>query len=222
MKDHKLIEAALENIEAVTDTLTDNELLKNIPVVGTALKLIGAASDIRDRLFAAKLLTFLRAIESFDESARQRIRDRITDDPNEARRVGETLIMVIDKVTSVHKAHIIAILFVAYSHGRLSERLFRECTQIVESVFIDDLVAFLDPKRDLRQGVRVPDMNYHGEYDILFSLKHTPLVDLSAAEEIRQLGRNFYRVSSIGHALRESYLDFAAKSRRQQGGGHVR
>ena len=58
MKKETLIEAALENVEALIDVFTDNEILKSIPVVGTALKVIKGAGDIRDRLFAAKLMTF--------------------------------------------------------------------------------------------------------------------------------------------------------------------
>ena len=40
MKEEPLIEAALENVEAFIDAFADNEILKSIPVVGTALKIV--------------------------------------------------------------------------------------------------------------------------------------------------------------------------------------
>lgn len=59
MQEQPLVEAALEGTEVVVDTLIDSEILKSIPVVGTAVKLIKGAGQIRDRIFAAKIMRFL-------------------------------------------------------------------------------------------------------------------------------------------------------------------
>jgi len=45
MDENLLIEAALENAETLVETVTDSEILKAIPVVGTALKVIKGARE---------------------------------------------------------------------------------------------------------------------------------------------------------------------------------
>ena len=42
MTENPILEAALENVEAIVDTLTANGLVREIPVVGTAVKLLHA------------------------------------------------------------------------------------------------------------------------------------------------------------------------------------
>ena len=62
MVEHYLLEAALENAEALLDTVTDNEVLKNIPIVGTCIKVVKSVGDVRDRLLAGKLVQFCQRL----------------------------------------------------------------------------------------------------------------------------------------------------------------
>ena len=88
MKEHILLEAALENVEALIDTSVDNEILKNIPFVGTVFKIIKGTSDIRDRLFAAKILRFIQTLSQVNDRTKEKMRQRVSSEPEEAQKVG--------------------------------------------------------------------------------------------------------------------------------------
>ena len=143
MTKHCLLEATLENVEAVIDAATDNEILKNIPVVGTAVKLVKEAVDIRDRMFAAKLTTFLQALNETTPEAREKLRQKIASSPDEAKEVGETLLLVLDKTTTLKKAEIIAYIFIAYTLEHITATDFRRLLDATDQAFIDDLIDLL-------------------------------------------------------------------------------
>lgn len=59
-QERNFLEAFLEGGEAAIDLMTENEAVKAVPVVGTAIKLLKGFDDMRSRALAAKLTKFLR------------------------------------------------------------------------------------------------------------------------------------------------------------------
>jgi hypothetical protein len=64
---NKFLEASLESAEVIADSLIENELIKSIPVVGTALKLISGSLDLRNKIFLSKVQRFIQKIESISK-----------------------------------------------------------------------------------------------------------------------------------------------------------
>jgi hypothetical protein len=56
---NKFLEASLEGAEAIADALIENEVVKSIPVVGTAIKILSGGLDLRDKIFVSKIQRFL-------------------------------------------------------------------------------------------------------------------------------------------------------------------
>jgi len=56
-----LQEVAIDLSEVALDSLTDNEIIKDIPVVGTFVRLARATMSIPDRIFAKKVERFISA-----------------------------------------------------------------------------------------------------------------------------------------------------------------
>ena len=57
--DEHVQEVAIELTDAAIDTLTDSELVKKTPVIGTLVRLAKATHSISDRIFAKKVETFI-------------------------------------------------------------------------------------------------------------------------------------------------------------------
>lgn len=57
-----LLEAILESPEVVIDVLSNDQVLSEIPVLGTAFKICKAVDDVRNRAFAAKLARLLQRL----------------------------------------------------------------------------------------------------------------------------------------------------------------
>lgn len=106
MPENPILKATLGNVEAVIDSVTSNELLREIPVVGTAFKLLNGASAIRDRIFAAKLLRFIQDLDSVSLTMKTKLRRKMTDNAIDAKVVGETTLIVIERASAVEKAHL--------------------------------------------------------------------------------------------------------------------
>jgi hypothetical protein len=195
MADNPILEAALENIEAVVDTLTTNELVREIPVVGTVVKLLRGARDIRDRLFAAKLLRFIQNLESVSDETKERIRRKITDNPDEARKVGEIVIVIVERVTALEKADLIAILFLAYIDGQIDVTEFRRLCAVIDQAFLDDLLELLN-RREAPSKSKDAFMQH---------LSATGLVRPVPGQTIGELGELFYEATRLARKLRHAY-----------------
>jgi len=143
-KERHFLEAFLEGGEAVVDLLTDNEAVKAVPVIGTAIKVLKGLDDARDRALAAKLEKFIRDPSLQTERARQHLRTGIAGDPHEAAKVGETLFLVLDRVTDLQKPSLLARVFSAYLDDEISASDLRRLAHAMDAAFTDDLLALDD------------------------------------------------------------------------------
>lgn len=112
-KRHSIVLAALEAGEAIVDFLATNEAVKAVPVLSTAVRMLEGADDFRTRLLQGKLKRFfsdpslLRSVEAL------KLRSGILENSASMASVGDTLFMVIDKVTDSEKP---ALLAKVYAH----------------------------------------------------------------------------------------------------------
>lgn len=140
-KERNFLEAALEAGEAALDLLTDNEAVKAVPVIGTAFKLLKGFDDMRDRALAAKLETFIRDPSLQSDHAREKLRNGISSSEEEAIKVGETLFLVLDKMTDLEKPRLLARVFRAYLDDVITAVDLRRLSHALDGAFTDDLIA---------------------------------------------------------------------------------
>ena len=197
MKEEPLIEAALENVEVLIDAFTENEILKSIPVVGTAIKVIKGAGDIRDRLFAAKLMTFLKALENVDPDIREKMRQRVAESPNESKKVGETVLLLLDRLSDLDKADIIAKIFIAYAYGHLKSNEFQRVSQAVDQAFVYDLSIFLESHNLPKKGP--------SQETFMQSLYPSGLTKIVGGKTFDTAGELYYEISPLGNKLINAY-----------------
>jgi len=138
-KDRPLLEAILSNIEVAVDSITANEAIAAIPVVGTAFKLCKGLDDIRSRAFAAKLDAFVSAPDLVKPSVKAKIVQQAQTSPTEARKIGETLLLVLDRYIDLDKPLILARAFVAYLDGVITATELQRLAQAIDIAFAADL-----------------------------------------------------------------------------------
>jgi len=139
-----LLDPALEIAEIAVDSLIENDVVREIPFLSTAVAVAKASKSIRDRLFIEKLSKFILDIKSVNQEARQKIYEKIASNPEDAQKVGRTTLTIIERAADLEKAGLIAVLFIAYGHGFLTSAEFRRICEAVDRVFIGDLVEFLE------------------------------------------------------------------------------
>jgi len=146
------IEAGLETSEVIIDILSEGAMWADIPVIGTALKLCRAADEVRQTIFAAKLARFISNLNEATDRQKLAIRSRVEKSPQEAAKVGETLILVLEQVTDMDKPAMLACLLLSYAENVISHVELRRLCQAVNLSFVDDLRMFLEANDEDRSA----------------------------------------------------------------------
>lgn len=142
-KERPIVEVLLESGDILGKTLSISEFLYDVPVLGLAFKVFKAGYAIRDRIFASKLMEFLRGIENMTENQKATLKERIKANPEEGRKVGETLFLVLEQMTDLEKHLLLSKIFLAYIDGMITGDELRRLAQAINAAFFDDLKQLL-------------------------------------------------------------------------------
>ncbi len=141
---HKSLELATELAEVGIDQLLSDGLLKEFPVLGTAVRLASLGLGVRDALFIRKVARFLRELALNGTHHEQPVQSGETFamcTPEQAKRVGEAIALILDRMNDVDKPVILAQVFKAFARGKISFEQFRRLANSVDIAFVDDLRA---------------------------------------------------------------------------------
>ncbi len=84
--------------EVVLDKVLDNELIKDIPIIGTAVTLLKAGDDFRAHVFVKKITCFLKEIEKVSVEEREEFYKKRCETPEKLSELGESTLMALDKI----------------------------------------------------------------------------------------------------------------------------
>jgi len=144
-------------VEFVFDRMIDTEILQDIPIIGTAVKLCTIGDTWRDKSFGKKVNTFLTALDEVPQKEREKFKESIKNNKIENEKLCEKILMSLENITDISKAEIIADLFIAYLDKKISPTDFRRCVDVVCNNFVDDIDVFTttqvfhDEYRDLER-----------------------------------------------------------------------
>jgi len=145
-KTNSFVLGVLEGAEAAVDFATSNEAVKAVPVVSTAIRLLEGLNDFRSRLLESKLKRFLAEPSLLRSLKAQKLRAEILDDPDEAARIGDTLFMIIDKVTDSEKPTILARVYAHFHDGFLTAEDFFLLGHCIDICALADLRSFIESR----------------------------------------------------------------------------
>jgi hypothetical protein len=125
-----------DSIEAIKDS----DLLSHIPITREIIGLIKAGFAYRDRRYISKLLSFLAETSKMSQEDKEQYTRKLDEDPKKAREAGETILDIIDKVTSRQKAIMVGKVVRAYGHEEsLTYDLIMRICEIIERTYLQDL-----------------------------------------------------------------------------------
>lgn len=141
--ERNFLEAFLTNAEVIFDSYLDNEAVRSVPVIGTALKLCKGVDDLRTRALGAKLAKFLSEPSLQSPRAKARMQ-RLASHESEQIRIGETLFLVIEKMTDLEKPRLLGMMFAAFLADVINASTLRRLTHAIDVAYIDDLHTLLE------------------------------------------------------------------------------
>jgi hypothetical protein len=137
-----LQEVAIDLSEAALDSLTDNQIIKDFPVVGILVRLAKATMSIPDRIFAKKIERFISVTNSIPREKRDQFHTRLEAEPDLRRKAGEVLVFTLDRIEDLQKAAITGKLFSHFIMGDIDFDILRRLLVAVDRGFVDDLLSF--------------------------------------------------------------------------------
>ncbi|WP_230373363.1 hypothetical protein [Leptospira interrogans] len=132
--------------EGITESLIDSILgsgfIKDIPILGTLSGLIKSALNIRDYLFARKVIRFMIQLKDISEDDITGFIQAISENPKEKRKVGISLLPILEKVDEEQKADLIGFLFVKMLKGKIEYELYLRFSTAIANIFWSDFLKF--------------------------------------------------------------------------------
>lgn len=127
--------------EVGLDTFLDEGVLRDIPLVGTVVSIVRSGCAIRDKLFIRKLGMFLLSLSDIPQAKKEAFARKLDAAPEFRRKVGDNLILLLERLDDFEKPQLLADAFKAYVRGDISYADFRRLSSAIDIAFIDDLRA---------------------------------------------------------------------------------
>ncbi len=125
--------------EVAIDNFLEDGPLKDIPILGTILKLYQAGIGINGYLFTKKLLSFLSNVKNIPEEERNSFFERINKDPQFKKKIGDHLLLIIERMDDIQKPLLLTRAFYAYIKQDINYETFQRLTTTIDRVFLPDL-----------------------------------------------------------------------------------
>lgn len=130
---------AVDWTELGLDALLDEGVLKDAPMLGTVVKMCAMSKTIRDQLFVRKVWKFLRACPKFNDLEKLGFVREHLDDSQKAHKLGDAIVLILDKLDDLEKAEILARMFAAFVRKHIDYADFRRLAAGIDRAFVDDL-----------------------------------------------------------------------------------
>ena len=179
-------------LELGLDSILDDGLLKDIPVVNSIISLYKTGVNLRERFLIKKLLVFLTSLS--DTAIEDRI-EFIRKHEKESAKIGEELIILLDRLDHVNKPEYVAKLFKHYLSEEISLIIYRRLCQIIDKCFIEDL-KFLKENEgsEIVTGIEALGLANNG-------LAVRASFDGGTFDEVNYNPKTDYRINELGKLL---------------------
>lgn len=160
-------------------------IIEKIPVIKDFVSVLGGVTGVREQLLLNKLVVLLSELGKVSEEDRWKFRAEMERNPAFREKVGEYLIILLDRLDSTEKARLVGKLFSAFLRRHLTFDEFQLACTGVDRAHMGDLLTIA------RNG-ETP----HGDIGSrLFSagLATLQVSSLSSMPQLGALGRSFQR-----------------------------
>lgn len=154
-----------EYAEIGLDAIMEDGILKDIPIVSTAITLYKIGSSIKERHNLKKLLVFLNEINNgiVDEQKRKEYQQRFQSNEKFRNREIEYLFVLIDRYISYDKPQLLAKLYLAYLEDIIIWDELIMYAEVVDRLFSQDIKMLCEGLLDKIHYSKIPHNYYRLE-----------------------------------------------------------
>lgn len=133
-----LADVTAGGLEPLLDVVMDEGVLRDIPLLSSAIGIARASKSVRDALFLKKTQSLLESFEGVSKEERRKMSERLAQD-SESERIGEKLIFSLERADEVAKAKLIAECFIAYLREWITRDELYKFWHGIDRCFLDEL-----------------------------------------------------------------------------------
>lgn len=132
---------SLDYLEVGIDSIIDNELLKDLPIVKTVHSIAKVSLAIKEKFFLKKFLTFIKEFNSGIVKEKEVIKRKKAIENNEEwiHKEIEYLVIYIENLDAVVKARILAVLYCDFVNKKIDWEKYLQYMEIVNRMFTYDI-----------------------------------------------------------------------------------
>lgn len=138
-----------DNSEAILDSLMENEVIKEIPILGSSLKIIRGIQSLRDRAYLNKIKLFLEKIGEINDDQKKIIINDSKKNEKSRTKFGDAIFTTIEQSDSTVKVEYIAVAFEAYINGEINESDLRLICHVINNTFSDELIDIIENEKPI-------------------------------------------------------------------------
>ncbi|MFN3194527.1 MAG: hypothetical protein ACE364_01080 [Chlorobiota bacterium] len=143
-----IIDLFADSQELVIDSLLEDGLAKDIPIVGTVIKLSRIAFTVKDRFTAKKILKFIFSIKNTTEDQRKNFLIKLEENESYGQEATSVLLMSLDRFDSIYKATLYGKLLIEVVNNNITIDEFKRYSYIIEKIFLNDLFHLKEFEKD--------------------------------------------------------------------------
>lgn len=144
LRNSDLKDFTIDFAENFMDSMLEEGVLKDLPIVGYVFGIGKFAINFKDKLFLKKIIYFLSGVNHISSENRREVIDEINESKNYKVKVGEKLIYILDKCDDHITAKYVAQFFAAFLERKINYHDFLKGSRIIQNIFQVDLEYFID------------------------------------------------------------------------------
>lgn len=159
-----------EYLELGLDALVEDGLLKDIPIVSTAVAVYKIGKSIRERHYVAKLVSFLNGINNgiVDEEKREKYRKKFATNEKFRNQELEYILILTDRYIGFDKPQMLAKLYLAYLDEIINWMTFIKYAECID--------RFLPGDQLVLDSTEIEKAQYNDNYDAVSRLEALGLI----------------------------------------------
>ena len=201
-----------EYAEIGLDAVMEDGILKDIPIVSTAIALYKIGSSIKERHNLKKLLVFLNELNNgiLDEQKRKEYQQKFLSNEKFRNQEIEYLLVLIDRYISYDKPQMLAKIYLAYLRNEIDWLVFCKYSEIIDRFLPCDKEYFLTEKALYRTiSHPIPDSFIRLS---AFGLYEEHMTDISVPTTLGEITipakqEKTYRLTEFGEKLQDILND---------------
>lgn len=161
-----LVDMGADLAEVGLDQFLAEGVLRDVPILGTLAGMYRTFGVVRDRVFTSKVVRFLVQLAEIPVADRQRFLAQHVR-PADRRRLGETLVLLLDRLDDMQKPEALAHLFAAHVRGECDLETFRKLAAALDRIPLSAISHLRDfyHAQEAMPGLQPPRPGeYHAQF----------------------------------------------------------